>query len=83
MHGSLAKSVSFKKQPVMFKFKKHFLKQIDEFGIKNALSYRSLSTYDSKFDGIMQGEENLIWMKLQVLIYSLEEAKCATVILFH
>jgi cytochrome c peroxidase len=59
--------------------------QIDEFGIKNALaSYiRSLSTYDSKFDEFMQERKNLIWMKLQVLIYSLERQNVLPVILFH
>jgi cytochrome c peroxidase len=34
-----------------------------------------LSTYDSKFDGYAGGK-NLIWMKLQVLIYSLEGKMC-------
>jgi cytochrome c peroxidase len=54
-------------------------------GIKNALaSYiRSLSTYDSKFDGFMQGEENFNLDEMQVLIYSLERQNVLPVILFH
>jgi len=62
MHGSLSKSVIALKKETSYvaKFQKAFpKKEIDEFGIKNALaSYiRSLSNYDSKFDGFMRGEE--------------------------
>lgn len=83
MHGSLAKSVAvLKKQPIyVAKFHKAFPKTaIDEFGIKNALaSYiRSLSTYDSKFDEFMQGEEKFNLDEIAGFNLFTGKAKCAT-----
>ncbi|MFV8352700.1 cytochrome-c peroxidase [Flavobacterium sp. XS2P14] len=83
MHGSFAKSVvALKKQPsYVAKFQKAFPKTaIDEFGIKNALaSYiRSLSTYDSKFDGFMQGEEKFDLDEIAGFNLFTGKAKCAT-----
>ncbi len=83
MHGSLAKSVvALKKQPsYVAKFQKAFPKtEIDEFGIKNALaSYiRSLSNYDSKFDGFMRGEEKFDLDEIAGFNLFTGKAKCAT-----
>ncbi|MFV8363933.1 cytochrome-c peroxidase [Flavobacterium sp. ZT3P35] len=83
MHGSFAKSVvALKKQPsYVAKFQKAFPKTaIDEFGIKNALaSYiRSLSTYDSKFDGFMRGEKKFDLDEIAGFNLFTGKAKCAT-----
>ena len=83
MHGSLAKSVAALKKEASYvaKFKKAFPKTaIDEFGIKNALaSYiRSLSNYDSKFDGFMQGEEKFDLDEVAGFNLFTGKGKCAT-----
>ncbi|RKS95534.1 cytochrome c peroxidase [Flavobacterium limicola] len=83
MHGSFAKSVVALKKEVSYvaKFEKAFPKtEIDEFGIKNALaSYiRSLSTYDSKFDGFMRGEEKFDLDEIAGFNLYTGKAKCAT-----
>ncbi|MFV8346814.1 cytochrome-c peroxidase [Flavobacterium sp. ZB4P13] len=83
MHGSLAKSaIALKKQAsYVAKFQKAFpKKEIDEFGIKNALaSYiRSLSNYDSKFDGFMRGEEKFDLDEIAGFNLFAGKAKCAT-----
>ena len=83
MHGSLAKSVVALKKDASYvaKFEKAFpKKEIDEFGIKNALaSYiRSLSTYDSKFDGFMRGEKKFDLDEIAGFNLFTGKAKCAT-----
>ncbi|MFV8442815.1 cytochrome-c peroxidase [Flavobacterium sp. LB2P44] len=83
MHGSLEKSVIALKKNVNYnaKFLKAFPKTgIDEFAIKNALaSYiRSLSTYDSKFDGFMRGEEKFDLDEIAGFNLFTGKAKCAT-----
>ncbi|MGZ9677486.1 cytochrome-c peroxidase [Flavobacterium sp. GNP001] len=83
MHGSLAKSVEALKKEASYvaKFQKAFPKAaIDEFGIKNALaSYiRSLSNYDSKFDGFMRGEEKFDLDEIAGFNLFTGKAKCAT-----
>ena len=83
MHGSLAKSVTALKKEASYvaKFQKAFpKKEIDEFGIKNALaSYiRSLSDYDSKFDGFMRGEKKFDLDEIAGFNLFTGKAKCAT-----
>jgi len=83
MHGSLSKSVIALKKETSYvaKFQKAFpKKEIDEFGIKNALaSYiRSLSNYDSKFDGFMRGEEKFDLDEIAGFNLFSGKAKCAT-----
>lgn len=83
MHGSLAKSVAALKKEASYvaKFQKAFpKKEIDEFGIKNAIaSYiRSLSIYDSKFDGFMRGAEKFDMDEIAGFNLFTGKAKCAT-----
>ena len=83
MHGSLKKSVLALKKSVRYvaKFKRAFPnKEIDEFGIKNALaSYiRSLSNYDAKFDAFMRSEEKLDLDEIEGFNLFTGKAKCAT-----
>jgi cytochrome c peroxidase len=83
MHGSLVKSVLALKNKVscVTKFQKAFPnKEIDEFGIKNALaSYiRSLSKYDAKFDAYMRGDAKLDWNEVAGFNLFSGKAKCAT-----
>ncbi|WP_456313347.1 cytochrome-c peroxidase [Pseudomonas shirazensis] len=83
MHGSLDKSALEiqKKQDYVNGFKKAFPKgEINEFTIKNALgSYiRSLSHYDSKFDGYMQNKENFTADEKAGFNLFAGKAKCAT-----
>jgi len=83
MHGSLTKSVAALKKEATYvaKFQKAFpKKEIDEFGIKNALaSYiRSLSNYDSKFDEFMSREEKFDMDEIAGFNLFTGKAKCAT-----
>jgi cytochrome c peroxidase len=83
MHGSMEKAISILKNKPNYvaQFKKAFpKKEIDAFGIKNALaSYiRSLSDYDSKFDGYMRGEENFNEDEKAGFNLFAGKAKCAT-----
>lgn len=83
MHGSLVKSVLALKNKVSYvtKFQKAFPnKEIDEFGIKNALaSYiRSLSKYDAKFDAYMRGDAKFDWNEVAGFNLFTGKAKCAT-----
>lgn len=83
MHGSLEKSVSDLKKSKKYTayFKKAFPnKEITAFAIKNTLaSYiRSLSNYDSKFDGFMRGEEKFNLDEIAGFNLFAGKAKCAT-----
>ncbi|WPO79127.1 cytochrome-c peroxidase [Flavobacterium sp. KACC 22761] len=83
MHGSLEKSaLEIQKNPAYVKsFKKAFPKgEINEFAIKNALaSYiRSLSKYDSKFDGYMQNKTAFTADEKAGFNLFAGKAKCAT-----
>jgi cytochrome c peroxidase len=83
MHGSMEKAISILKNKPNYvaQFKKAFpKKEIDAFGIKNALaSYiRSLSDYDSKFDDYMRGEENFNEDEKAGFNLFAGKAKCAT-----
>ncbi len=83
MHGSLEKSVALLKKDKNYvaKFKTAFPKnEINSFAIKNALaSYiRSLSNYDSKFDGYMRSEEKLNQDEIAGFNLFAGKAKCAT-----
>ena len=83
MHGSLEKSVSDLKKSKKYAadFKKAFPnKEITAFEIKNALaSYiRSLSNYDSRFDGYMRGEEKFNLDEIAGFNLFAGKAKCAT-----
>jgi len=83
MHGSLEKSaLDLKKNK---KYADYFVKafpgkEITAFTIKNALaSYiRSLSNYDSKFDGFMRGEEKFNRDEVAGFNLFAGKAKCAT-----
>jgi cytochrome c peroxidase len=83
MHGSLEKSVLDLKKSKKYTadFKKAFPnKEITAFEIKNALaSYiRSLSGYDSNFDGYMRGENKLNLDEIAGFNLFAGKAKCAT-----
>jgi cytochrome c peroxidase len=83
MHGSLEKSVSDLKKNKKYAsdFEKAFPnKEITAFAIKNALaSYiRSLSNYDSRFDGYMRGENQLNLDEIAGFNLFAGKAKCAT-----
>ena len=83
MHGSLEKSVLDLKKTKKYDadFKKAFPnKDITAFEIKNALaSYiRSLSDYDSRFDGYMRGENELKLDEIAGFNLFAGKAKCAT-----
>lgn len=83
MHGSLEKSVFDLKKSEKYaaNFDKAFPnKEITAFTIKNALaSYiRSLSNYDSRFDGYMRGEENFNLDEIAGFNLFAGKAKCAT-----
>ena len=83
MHGSLEKSVSDlkKNKKYVADFKKAFPnKDITAFEIKNVLaSYiRSLSNYDSKFDGYMRGENEMDLDEIAGFNLFAGKAKCAT-----
>jgi len=83
MHGSLEKSASDLKKSKKYAahFEKAFPnKEITAFAIKNALaSYiRSLSDYDSRFDGYMRGEEKLNLDEIAGFNLFAGKAKCAT-----
>jgi cytochrome c peroxidase len=83
MHGSLEKSVSDLKKSKKYAtdFEKAFPnKEITAFAIKNALaSYiRSLSNYDSRFDGYMRGDEKLDLAEIAGFNLFAGKAKCAT-----
>ena len=83
MHGSLQKAVFAlsKNENYKTKFQKAFPKKIiDEFAIKNALaSYiRSLSDYESKFDGFMRGEGKFDLDEIAGFNLFTGKAKCAT-----
>lgn len=83
MHGSLEKSASDLKKSKKYaaNFEKAFPnKDITAFTIKNALaSYmRSLSNYDSKFDGYMRGEGKLDFEEIAGFNLFAGKAKCAT-----
>jgi cytochrome c peroxidase len=83
MHGSLEKSVLDLKKSKKYiaNFKKAFPnKEITSFAIKNVLaSYiRSLSNYDSKFDGYMRGENQLNLDEIAGFNLFAGKAKCAT-----
>jgi len=83
MHGSLEKSaIEIQKNAEYVKsFKKAFPKgEINEFAIKNALaSYiRSLSQYDSKFDGYMQNKTAFTADEKAGFNLFAGKAKCAT-----
>ncbi|MBF4518105.1 cytochrome-c peroxidase [Flavobacterium sp. ANB] len=83
MHGSLDKSALAiqKKEDYIKDFKKAFPKgEINEFTIKNALaSYiRSLSHYDSKFDGYMQNKTAFTADEKAGFNLFAGKAKCAT-----
>jgi cytochrome c peroxidase len=83
MHGSLKKAVLALKKNSSYtiKFQKAFPKTaVDEFAIKNALaSYiRSLSDYDSKFDGYMRGNETFNLDEISGFNLFAGKAKCAT-----
>lgn len=83
MHGSLEKSASDLKKSKKYTahFEKAFSnKEITAFEIKNALaSYiRSLSNYDSRFDGFMRGEEEFNLDEIAGFNLFAGKAKCAT-----
>ncbi|WP_348823317.1 cytochrome-c peroxidase [Flavobacterium aestuarii] len=83
MHGSLDKSAADlkKNKAYVAKFKTAFPdKAIDAFAIKNALgSYiRSLSGYDSKFDGYMRNEVSFTAAEKNGFNLFAGKAKCAT-----
>ncbi|SHN10684.1 cytochrome-c peroxidase [Flavobacterium xinjiangense] len=83
MHGSLKKAVLAlsKNENYKTKFQKAFPKKVvDEFAIKNALaSYiRSLSDYESKFDGYMRGNETFNLDEITGFNLFAGKAKCAT-----
>ncbi|PJJ09072.1 cytochrome c peroxidase [Flavobacterium sp. 1] len=83
MHGSLEKSVSDLKKSKKYTadFKKAFPnKEITAFAIKNVLaSYiRSLSNYDSRFDGFMREEEKFNIDEIAGFNLFAGKAKCAT-----
>ncbi len=83
MHGSMEKSIlTLKNKPqYVAKFKKAFpKKEINEFGIKNALaSYiRSLSNYNSKFDAFMRNEAQMTYDEKEGFNLFAGKAKCAT-----
>lgn len=83
MHGSLEKSVLALQKNTHYKkkFQQAFPKSgINEFAIKNALaSYiRSLSSYDSKFDAYMLGEEKFNLDEIAGFNLFTGKAKCAT-----
>lgn len=83
MHGSLEKSALDLKKDKKYTalFEKAFPnKEITAFTIKNALaSYiRSLSNYDSKFDGYMRGEEKFSLDEIAGFNLFAGQAKCAT-----
>lgn len=83
MHGSLEKSASDLKKTKKYaaNFEKAFPnKEITSFEIKNALaSYiRSLSNYDSRFDGFMRGEEKFNLDEIAGFNLFAGKAKCAT-----
>jgi cytochrome c peroxidase len=83
MHGSLEKSVLDLKKSKKYAadFEKAFPnKEITAFAIKNALaSYiRSLSNYDSKFDGYMRGEDKFNLDEIAGFNLFAGKAKCAT-----
>lgn len=83
MHGSLEKSASDLKKSKKYAtlFGKAFPnKEITAFTIKNALaSYiRSLSNYDSRFDGYMRGEEKMNLDEIAGFNLFAGKAKCAT-----
>jgi cytochrome c peroxidase len=83
MHGSLEKSASDLKKNKKYavNFEKAFPnKGITAFTIKNALaSYiRSLSNYDSRFDGYMRGEEKFNLDEIAGFNLFAGKAKCAT-----
>jgi cytochrome c peroxidase len=83
MHGSLQKAVLAlsKNENYKTKFQKAFPKKVvDEFAIKNALaSYiRSLSDYESKFDGFMRGNETFNLDEITGFNLFAGKAKCAT-----
>ncbi|MEO8240194.1 MAG: cytochrome c peroxidase [Flavobacterium sp.] len=83
MHGSLEKSAEAlkKNKAYMAKFQTAFPNAaIDAFAIKNALgSYiRSLSSYDSKFDGYMRNETSFTTEEKAGFNLFAGKAKCAT-----
>ncbi|PVX44988.1 cytochrome c peroxidase [Flavobacterium sp. 103] len=83
MHGSLEKSALDLKKSEKYaaNFEKAFPnKEITAFAIKNALaSYiRSLSNYDSRFDGYMRGEEKFNLDEIAGFNLFAGKAKCAT-----
>jgi cytochrome c peroxidase len=83
MHGSLEKSVLDLKKSKKYAalFDKAFPnKEITAFTIKNALaSYiRSLSNYDSRFDGYMRGKEKINRDEIAGFNLFAGKAKCAT-----
>ena len=83
MHGSLEKSALDLKKSKKYtsNFEKAFPnKEITAFTIKNALaSYiRSLSNYDSRFDGYMRGEEKINLDEIAGFNLFAGKAKCAT-----
>jgi cytochrome c peroxidase len=83
MHGSLEKSASDLKRSKKYAahFEKAFPnKEITAFTIKNALSsyIRSLSKYDSRFDGYMRGEEKFNLDEIAGFNLFAGKAKCAT-----
>lgn len=83
MHGSLEKSASDLKKSKKYaaNFERAFpSKEITAFTIKNALaSYiRSLSNYDSRFDGYMRGEEKFNLDEVAGFNLFAGKAKCAT-----
>jgi cytochrome c peroxidase len=83
MHGSLEKSVLDLKKSKKYTadFKKAFPnKEITAFAIKNSLaSYiRSLSNYDSRFDGFMRGGEKFNLDEIAGFNLFAGKAKCAT-----
>ncbi|MDR6843798.1 cytochrome c peroxidase [Flavobacterium granuli] len=83
MHGSLEKSASDLKKSKKYAayFDKAFpSKEITAFEIKNVLaSYiRSLSNYDSRFDGFMRGEEKFNLDEIAGFNLFAGKAKCAT-----
>ena len=83
MHGSLEKSVLDLKKNKKYnsEFEKAFAnKEINAFSIKNALaSYiRSLSNFDSKFDGYIRGENKLNLDEIAGFNLFAAKAKCAT-----
>jgi cytochrome c peroxidase len=83
MHGSMEKSILTLKNKSQYvaKFKKAFPnKEINEFGIKNALaSYiRSLSNYNSKFDAFMRNEAQMTYDEKAGFNLFAGKGKCAT-----